>query len=96
MKGETIKNVLYSHNVKLIDVASALGTTKQNLNCLLNGEDVKTSTLERIAQATGISIGEFFGDYEADTRKATLEEELKQQREFFQKVIESLLNEKKA
>lgn len=43
-------------------VAEKLGISNQNLFSLLGKDDVKTSTLERIAEATGLPVSLFYGD----------------------------------
>ena len=43
-------------------MAEKLGISNQNLFSLLGKDDVKTSTLERIAEATGLPVSLFYGD----------------------------------
>lgn len=51
MKGLDVKKILIQSNYTLRDVAYKLNITPQLLNNWLNVDDIKTGTLERIAQS---------------------------------------------
>lgn len=61
MTGESVKLLLYKKGIKITDLAEKLGESQQNTSSFLRAQDIKTGVLERIAEATGISIAEFFG-----------------------------------
>lgn len=61
MKGMDVKFTLKRHGVTLKKVAAAIGESQQNLTSLLSKDDIRSSLLERISEATGISIEEFYG-----------------------------------
>ena len=62
MKGLTVKEILRKNGYTVSAVADKLGISNQNLFSLLGKEDVKTSTLERIAEVTGLPVTLFYGD----------------------------------
>ena len=62
MKGESIKAVLKQYNISNNELAAKMGMTPQNLSQLLSKDDVKSGTLERISQASGISIAVLYGE----------------------------------
>lgn len=63
MKGETVKIVLNRYGIKQTALAESMNVVFQNLNSILNGPDLKTSNLEKISEATGIPIAEFYGEH---------------------------------
>lgn len=62
MKGLTIKEILRRNGFSVSEVAKKLGESNQNLFALLGKEDVRTSLVERIAEATGLPVSLFYGD----------------------------------
>ena len=62
MKGLTVKEILRKNGYTVSAVADKLGISNQNLFSLLGKEDVKTSTLEKIAEVTGLPVALFYGD----------------------------------
>lgn len=62
MKGLTIKEILRKNGITLISVAEKLGESSQNLSALLQKDDLRTSLVERISEATGIPIAAFYGE----------------------------------
>lgn len=62
MKGLTIKEILRKNGITLISVAEKLGESSQNLSALLQKDDLRTSLVERISEATGIPISAFYGE----------------------------------
>lgn len=69
MKGLTIKEILRKNGFTLLAVAEKIGESSQNLSSLLGKDDVRSSLIERISEATGIPIAAFYGD--AYTTSAT-------------------------
>lgn len=67
MKGLTIKEILRRHQFTQGKVAEMIGESQQNFSAALGSDDVKTGLVERISCATGIPVGEFFGDTIAAT-----------------------------
>jgi transcriptional regulator with XRE-family HTH domain len=62
MKGESIRKKIRLSSHRLNDVAEKMGISPQALNNILNAEDVKTGSLERIAEAMNLPITYFYGD----------------------------------
>lgn len=62
MKGESIRKKIRLSSHRLNDVAEKMGVSPQALNNILNAEDVKTGSLERIAEAMNLPITYFYGD----------------------------------
>lgn len=62
MTGETIKKVLADNKRQMKDIAELLGTSLSNLSAGLSKSDIKTGLLEKISEASGIPIYEFYGD----------------------------------
>lgn len=58
----TIKEILRKNGITLISVAEKLGESSQNLSALLQKDDLRTSLVERISEATGIPISAFYGE----------------------------------
>lgn len=62
MKGESIRKKIRLSSHRLNDVAEKMGISPQALNNILNADDVKTGSLERIADAMGVPITYFYGE----------------------------------
>lgn len=62
MKGLTIKEILKRNGFTVSGVAEKLGESNQNLFALLAKDDVRTSLVERISEATGLPVSLFYGD----------------------------------
>lgn len=60
MTGEQLRHKIKSKRRSFKSVADAIGETPQNFQNMLNAADVKSSTLERIAEALGESISFFY------------------------------------
>lgn len=69
MNGQHIKDTLKNNGVKVAQVATTLGMTRQRMNSLLNCDDIKVGTLEKIASASGLPLSKFFG-YDTDSETA--------------------------
>lgn len=62
MKGSHIKKILLEKGISQGEVARRIGESQQNFSAALKSDDVKTGLVERIAGATDIPIGNFYGD----------------------------------
>ena len=62
MEGKVIKQKLVSMNVTQLDLANKLGTTPQSLSSVLHAKDVRSGTIERIAQVLRVPVGFFYGE----------------------------------
>ena len=60
MTKETIIAVAKAHGYTQVAIAEAMGISRQALDKSLNS-DLRASTMERIAEAIGISVAEFYG-----------------------------------
>lgn len=63
MKGETLKNFLRGRGFSNKWIADRLQMTDQNLSQLLAKDDIRTSLLERIAEAIGTTPAEIYGGH---------------------------------
>lgn len=61
MSGLELRNFLTRYGIKSGDLCEKLGTTFQNLNSLYKAQDVKSGTLEKIAEAYDKNMGWFYG-----------------------------------
>lgn len=66
MDGETLRQTLRKHNVKMARLASDLGLTAQALNSRFTTKKVSADFLARVAEATGINIVELLGETPID------------------------------
>lgn len=62
MDGKRIKQALVDAGVNQAELAAALGMTPQNLNKILSGDNIKTGTLERVAEYLGRPISFFYNE----------------------------------
>ena len=60
MSGLELKNFLSDQGIRPVEICNRLDTTFQNLNALYRAQDVKSGTLERIAQAFDKNVGWFY------------------------------------
>lgn len=60
MTGEQLRKKIKSRKRSFKSVAEAIGETPQNFQNMLNAADVKSGTLERIAEALGESVSYFY------------------------------------
>lgn len=60
MDGKHIKDILKEAGVSQAELAAALGTSPQNLNSALSGDNVKTGILEQVAEYLGKPISFFY------------------------------------
>lgn len=62
MTGEKVRELLKDRKIQQKEIASKLGMSTSNLGNQLDKEDIRTGLLEKIAEAAGIPIAEFYGD----------------------------------
>ena len=55
-----IKDVLKKYGITQIALAERLGINRVSLNATLNNPNIKLSTLDKIADAIGCDVAEFF------------------------------------
>lgn len=60
MNVQRIMNVITSNKLSKIDIASRMKVSRTTLDNLLNGADVKVSTVENLAEVLGVDVAEFF------------------------------------
>lgn len=66
MDGKRLKEKVLMANVPLTVIAERMGITAQSLNSCFKGKDVRSNTIERIAEALGVNMSFF---YPADDSK---------------------------
>lgn len=62
MEGKFLKRKLLELNKTQKELAGLLGITAQSVNAILSAKDVRSGTIERIAQALNVPVSFFFGD----------------------------------
>lgn len=67
MTKDIIKQILRQHKVTQVELAERLSISRQALDDSLN-RDMRVSTLERIAEAIGITMGEMYGESNVTSR----------------------------
>lgn len=60
MTGQELKEKILVANVPLNEIAERLGITAQSLNSCFKGKDVRSNTIERIADALGVKMSFFY------------------------------------
>lgn len=60
MTGQELKQKILSSNVPFNVIAERLGITAQSLNSCFKGKDVRSNTIERIADALGVKMSFFY------------------------------------
>lgn len=66
MDGKRLKEKVLMANVPLTVIAERMGITAQSLNSCFKGKDVRSNTIERIAEALSVNMSFF---YPADDSK---------------------------
>lgn len=61
MNGLRIKEILQKNGLNTTALAEKLGISNQNLFGMLSRDDIRTGLLERISEASGIPLSEFYG-----------------------------------
>ncbi len=60
MTGQELKEKVLKANVPFNEIAERLGITAQSLNSCFKGKDVRSNTIERIAEALGVKMSFFY------------------------------------
>jgi transcriptional regulator with XRE-family HTH domain len=60
MNVQRIMDIITSNKLSKIDIASRMKVSRTTLDNLLNGADVKVSTVENLAEVLGVDVAEFF------------------------------------
>ena len=60
MTGNRLKEILYERKVSQSQIAKQLGVSQQSFNQMLAAADIKSSLLERIAEALGENMSLFY------------------------------------
>ena len=63
MRGTDIKARIKAKGITLREVAERIGESPQNFHAYLNSDDVRSSTIERIADAIGESVSYFYNEW---------------------------------
>lgn len=62
MEGKILKKKLLEINKSQKELAGLLGITAQSVNAILSAKDVRSGTIEKIAQVLGVSVSFFYGE----------------------------------
>ncbi len=62
MEGKVLKRKLMELNKTQKELSGLLGITAQSVNAILSAKDVRSGTIERIAQVLNVPVSFFFGD----------------------------------
>lgn len=60
MDGKKIKEILAQHGISATEVARRVGMSQQSLSSQLSSDNIKTGTLEMVANAIGLSPASFY------------------------------------
>lgn len=72
MKGEYLKSKVKETGLPITKIAERLGISSQNMQMYFKAEDVRSSTLERLSEALGLSIAWFYGQEVREQTNAQL------------------------
>lgn len=61
MTGEKVKELIKAKGFTFRAIAEAIGESQMNLHHMLSAKDVKSGTLERVAEAMGEDVSYFYG-----------------------------------
>lgn len=88
MTGEQLRKKIKSKRRSFKSVAEAIGETPQNFQNMLNAADVKSGTLERVAEALGEPVAYFYEELPIVTMEDYAEYiALKKENEMLQKMV---------
>lgn len=60
MNVQRIVDIITSNKLSKIEIASKMRVSRTTLDNLLNGADVKVSTIENLAEVLGVNVADFF------------------------------------
>ena len=88
MTGDQLRRKIKSKRRSFKSVAEAIGETPQNFQNMLNAADVKSGTLERVAEALGEPVAYFYEELPIVTMEDYAEYiALKKENEMLQKMV---------
>ena len=67
MNVQRIVDIIVSNKLSKVDIASKMKVSRTTLDNLLNGADVKVSTIESLAEVLGVNVAEFFDSDNSST-----------------------------
>lgn len=67
MKGKVIKDEIYGRGISAASIAQKCGMSKQNFSAALQGDDIRTGLLEKVAEAIGVSPAYFYTGEDSGT-----------------------------
>ena len=71
MTGQELKQKIAKQNVSALAIAKKIGISPQALNSTFNAADVKSGTIERIADALGVKMSFFYPNDEGNNAVAS-------------------------
>lgn len=71
MTGQELKQKIAKKNVSALAIAKKIGISPQALNSTFNAADVKSGTIERIADALGVKMSFFYPNDEGNNAVAS-------------------------
>lgn len=63
---ERVKELIEAKNLSIKEVAEAIGILPTNLSRMLGGEDLKVSTVMKIAKTLDLPVSVFFEEFDKD------------------------------
>lgn len=66
MEGRVLKKKLLEINRSQKELAELLGITAQSVSAILSAKDVRSGTIEKIAQVLGVSISYLYGEKKSE------------------------------
>lgn len=70
MTGKQLKDLIAKQGVQALAIAKKIGISPQALSSTFKAADVKSGTIERIAEAMGVKMSYFYPDTPTDSHKA--------------------------
>lgn len=67
MDGKTLKNELLNRGISAKSIAQKIGISQQNFSAALQGDDIRTGLLEKVAEAIGVSPAYFYTGEDSGT-----------------------------
>ena len=62
MTGKELKQILQRSGLRMNVLAERMGIVPQSLNSIFNSEDIKSGTLEKVADILGVPVSSFYGE----------------------------------
>lgn len=71
MNTKRIMDIITSSKLSKVDIVSRMNVSRTTLDNLLNGADVKVSTIENLAKVLGVDVSTFFENSNITTNQRT-------------------------